>query len=225
MTRPMIKHVKQKHFVEPEKHYIRASFKRLFDTFNHIRKYRNLFIFLLAYFFYIDVVGTIISMAVKMAGDLGVGPASQLGIVIYIQLIAFPCAIAYGKLAKKFGAKNMILAGALAYVFVVLAAYQMTEGREWIIWVVGTLVGMAQGGIQAISRSYYARMIPDKSNSNEFFGFFNIFGKFATILGPIIIGFLATITQDSRIALLGLLPLLLIGMVLLLLVKDEPAKA
>jgi len=221
MTRPMIKHVKQKHFVQPEKHYIRESFKRLAKTFKEISKYRNLFIFLLAYFFYIDVVGTIISMAVKMASDLGVSDVASLALVIYIQLIAFPCAIAFGKLASKFGSKNMLFFGTFCYLLVVLIAFQMTEGREWLIWIVGTLVGLAQGGIQAISRSYYAKMIPNKENSNEFFGFFNIFGKFATILGPFVIGILATMTGDSRIALLGLLPLLLIGIILLFFVKEE----
>jgi UMF1 family MFS transporter len=221
MTQPMVKNVKQKYFVEPEEKYIRQSFTRLFNTFKEIKKYKNLFLFLIAYFFYIDVVGTIISMAVKIAGDLGVGAPVQLGLVIYIQVIAFPCAIIFGKMAKKFGSKNMLLTGAFMYLLVVMSAMFITPGREWVIWILGTLVGMAQGGIQAISRSYYAKMIPNKENSNEFFGFFNIFGKFATILGPVVIGFIAQITGDTRTAILGLIPLLVIGIVLLLFVKEE----
>lgn len=221
-TLPMLRHVKQVHYVEPEPRVVISSFKRLGHTFRNIRQYRHVFVFMIAYFFYIDGVGTIIKMAMPFATDV-LGLNSEdifllLGILLLIQIIAFPCALAYGYLAKRFGTRTMIVVGIVTYIVATLFAYAMQA--LWHIFVLGAMIGSAQGGIQALSRSYYAKIIP-KKNANEFFGFYNIFGKFAAILGPLLLSSIATVTGSARLSILGILPLFVIGLVVFLLLPKE----
>lgn len=221
-TIPMIRNVKQMHYIEQEPGTVLNSFKRLAATFKNIRKHKIVFIFLSAYFFYIDGVGTIIKMVVPYAssvlGNDVLDTFTLLGILLIIQIIAFPCAILYGNLAKRFSARRMILAGILTYIISCIAAYFISS--VWHIFILGAMIGSAQGGIQALSRSYYAKIIP-KEKSNEFFGFYNIFGKFSAIIGPAIMAFTTTITGKARLSILGIIPLFLIGFLIFITLPKE----
>ncbi|AFA47255.1 MFS transporter [Acetobacterium woodii] len=214
-TIPMIKDVKQRHYIEPEPRPITNSFKRLADTFRNIKSHKIVFVFLTAYFFYIDGVGTIIKMVVPYATEIlgtdSLNTFTLLGILLIIQLIAFPCAILYGNLAKKFSAKMMIMVGIFTYIISCVAAMFITSVGH--VFILGAMIGSAQGGIQALSRSYYAKIIP-KEKSNEFFGFYNIFGKFSAIVGPAIMALTSTLTGNVRLSMLGIIPLFVIGLII-----------
>lgn len=218
---PMVKHVYQIHAIEREPKIIVNSFKRLGRTFKEIKKYRTVFIFLLAYFFYIDGVGTIISMSTAYGTDLGLGATDLLIALLAVQVVAAPFAVLFGKLAKKFGAKKMLYTGIIIYIFVCIYAMFLETIADF--WVLAMLVATAQGGIQALSRSYFAKLIP-KERSNEFFGFYNIFGKFAAILGPFLVGVTSQVTGDSSFGVFSLVVLFIIGFVFLMLVPDVEKK-
>ncbi|WP_342565649.1 MFS transporter [Paenibacillus sp. FSL R7-0345] len=212
LTVPMIRDVKQRYYIEPEPNPVAKSFKRLAVTFANIRQHKIVFVFLLAYFFYIDGVDTIIKMVVPYAtavlGADSLDTFTLLGILLIIQVIAFPCAIIYGNMAKKYSARTMIIIGIFTYIISCIAAFFISS--VWHIFVLGALIGSAQGGIQALSRSYFAKIIP-KENSNEFFGFYNIFGKFAAILGPALMALTTTLTGNATYSILSIIPLFLIG--------------
>lgn len=223
LTLPMIKDVKQRYYVEPEPRIVLNSFKRLANTVKNIRNHKLIVTFLIAYFFYIDGVDTIIKMVVPyvtaVLGEDIFGSFALLGILLLTQLIAFPCALIYGYLAKKFSAKNMIIVGIFTYIISCIAAFFISS--LWHVFILGAMIGSAQGGIQALSRAYYAKIIP-KENSNEFFGFYNIFGRFAAIVGPMLMSLIATITGMPRFSILGIIPLFIIGVVIFIrLPKDN----
>lgn len=222
LTIPLWKNVEQKYGIPPQKQSVLHSFKRLGSTLAQIRKYREAFIFLIAYFLYIDGVDTIIKMVIPYSEQV-LGGASfdmfmLLGILLILQLVAFPFAIFYGLLAKRFGTKKMIQVGIATYIIAVFFAARITSVRE--IFVLGALIGSAQGGIQALSRSYFAKIIP-KENSNEFFGFYNIFGKFAAILGPFVMSFITDTTGNARLSIFGILPLFILGFIITLFLKEK----
>ncbi|MFO7637302.1 MAG: MFS transporter [Clostridia bacterium] len=225
-TIPMLRDVKQRHYIEPEPNPIRKSFARLGVTFKNIRSYKYVFLFLIAYFLYIDGVDTIIKMVVPYATTvLGADSLDMfllLGILLVIQIIAFPCAIIYGVLAKKYSAKSLIIVGILTYIVACFFAYFISS--VWHIFILGALIGSAQGGIQALSRSYYAKIIP-KKNSNEFFGFYNVFGKFAAILGPFLMALTATVTGDAKLSIFAIVPLFIAGLVIFIRLPDDKGRA
>jgi len=220
-TIPMLRDVRQVHYVEREPNPIKNSFIRLGRTFMNIRRHKTVFTFLIAYFLYIDGVDTIIKMAVPYATDsLGLDPTDVfmlLGILLVIQLIAFPCALLYGVLAKKYSTKKMIIVAIITYIITTIFAFMMTQ--LWHVFILGALIGSAQGGIQALSRSYFAKIIP-KNNSNEFFGFYNIFGKFAAIIGPTLMALVATITGVTRYSILAIIPLFILGLIVFLFLPE-----
>lgn len=217
-TIPLIKNVNQRYYIEKEPKAIRASFKRLGNTFKEIRKHRVIFLFLIAYFFYIDGVDTIIGMATSYGTDLGISMTSLLIILLLTQFVAFPFTIIYGRAAEKIGAKKMLYVGIVTYTIICIYAYFLKTTLDF--WILAMAVGSAQGGIQAISRSYFAKLVP-KEKSNEFFGFYNIFGKFAAIVGPFLVAVITQITGDSRNGVLSLIVLFIIGATILIKVNNE----
>ena len=225
LTIPMVKDVHQRHYVEPEPNPISSSFKRLASTFSEIKSYKIVVIFLIAYFFYIDGVSTIIKMVVPYAqsilGSEALDTFMLLAILLVIQIIAFPFALLYGTLAKKYSTRFMILVGIITYIVACIAAYFISE--LWHIFILGALVGSAQGGIQALSRSYFGKIIP-KERSNEFFGFYNIFGKFAAIMGPFIMALTKDLTGEPRLSILAIIPLFIIGLIVFLMLPKDATR-
>lgn len=217
-TIPFLKNVKQVYYVEREGQIILGSFKRLWQTFKDIRQYRNILIFLIAYFFYIDGVGTIINMSTAYGTDVGLDATGLLVALLVVQIVAAPFAVLFGKLAGKFGRKNMLYVAILVYTFVCIFALFLDTLIEF--WFLALMVGTVQGGIQAISRSLYASMVP-KDKSNEFFGFYNIFGKFASVLGPFLLAVTTQLTGSSTYGVFSIIILFIIGFVVLLFVKEE----
>jgi MFS transporter, UMF1 family len=220
---PMLRDVKQTYNIENETHVVRKSFKRLAVTFKDIRSYRNIFLFMVSYLFFIDVVNTVIRLAVTIGTSLQVGTSVLLGVVMLVQIIAFPSAIIYGRLTKKYGGKTMIYFGIFIYAITILVTYFINENTTYLMFVVGILVGSAQGGIQSISRSFFAKMLPIEK-ANEFFGFFSVFGRFAGIVSPFILAVLINVTS-TNVAVLGLLGPLALGAFILAFVKSEKAEA
>lgn len=218
---PLIKNVKQIHFIERDGNPVIQSFKRLGNTFKEIRKYRALFLFLLAYFFYIDGVGTIISMSTAYGTDLGLDTTGLLLVLFATQVVAAPFAILFGKLAGKFSEKKMLYVGIIIYIIVCIYAVFLETIVDF--WILAMLVATSQGGIQALSRSYFGKLVP-KENSNEFFGFYNIFGKFASIMGPLLVAFTAQLTGKSNYGVFSLVVLFIIGLFILSRVP-EPKEA
>ena len=222
-SRPMLKNVKQKNYHEPVPHVIKESFAHLWHTFRDVKKNKNIFLFCISYFFYIDCVNTVIKMAVSLATEMGITDTMSLVVVIFINIIACPFSILFGKLVGNFGSKKMIYAGIIGYIGVV-GCGAMIQSNPSFIWLVALLVGMFQGGIQSVSRSYFAKLIPDKADSNEFFGFFSVFSKFSAILGPIAVSIIIMITGETRYGLLGLIPMMVLGMIFLMFVKDPESE-
>ena len=212
-TLPMLKNVEQIHGKPYEKYRLKDSIMMLKKSFNKVRRNRKAFLFLCAYFFYIDGVDTIIRMAASFGTAVGINSSTLLVILLVTQFVAFPFAIIYGKLAQIFKGKAMLIAGIGVYIVICIFAFFLKSAREF--WILSILVGSSQGGIQALSRSYFAKMIP-KENSNEYIGFYNIFGKFAAIMGPFLVGIVTQITGDVRNGVLSLILIFIIGGVLLL---------
>ncbi|MFB5195804.1 MFS transporter [Neobacillus sp. KR4-4] len=217
-TIPMLKNVQQVYYKEPVPNPISNGFKQLFDTFKKIKLYRSLFLFLIAYFFYIDGVNTIITMSTAYGSDLGITSTNLLIILFATQVVAAPFAILYGKLADKFKGKTMLLVGIFVYIIICTYAYFLKTTLDF--WILAMLVASSQGGIQALSRSYFAKLVP-KENANEFFGFYSIFYKFAAILGPFLVGFTAQITGNTNSGVFSLILLFIIGGTILLRVPES----
>jgi MFS transporter, UMF1 family len=220
---PMFRHVHQRYYIEREPNPISQSFKRLSKTVREIRQYRALFLFLIAYFFYIDGVGTIISMSTAYGTDLGLSSVSLLIVLFATQVVAAPFAILYGRLSERFTGKKMLYVGILVYIIVCIYAFFLETIVDF--WILAMLVATSQGGIQALSRSYFGKLVP-KENSNEFFGFYNIFGKFAAILGPLLVAVTSQVTGNSSLGVFSLVILFIIGLLILSRVPEPvPHKA
>jgi UMF1 family MFS transporter len=217
-TIPMIRNVRQEHYIDPEPKPVINSFKRLGRTFRHIRQYKIIAVFLIGYFFYIDGVDTIIKMATPFGLAVGVDETGLLLTLLGIQVVAFPATIIYGLLSKKFSGKRLIIVAIITYIAACIYAFFMNDLTDFIV--LAFMIASAQGGIQALSRSYFAKLVP-KSNSNEFFGFYNIFGKFSAILGPSIMALLTMAFGDVHYAVLGLIPLFVIGLCVMIYLPDN----
>ncbi len=197
---------------------IKEGFVQLKHTFKAIKDLKVVGIFLLAYWFYIDGVDTIIRMAVDYGTAIGF-PASSLIVALLItQFVAFPSAIAYNLLGKRWGVKKALLVAIGAYGFIAILGYFMTE--TWHFYALAVMIGLFQGGIQALSRSYYTRLIPTEFSA-EFFGFYNMLGKFAAIIGPVLIGVVTITTGSNRLGILSIIILFIIGGVLLSKVDEK----
>ena len=197
---------------------IRGTFAELGSTFRAIRKNKPLWMFMIAFFFYIDAVNTVISMSTSYGTQLGIDSTQLVVALLVTQFVAFPCSIIYGKLAGRFGSKTMITAAVVAYMCIVFfAAFFLRAALEF--WILAILVGMFQGGIQALSRSYYGKIIP-KDHANEYYGFYDIFGKTASIIGTFLVATTTSLTGNASIGVLSIAILLAVALVFLLLQKD-----
>lgn len=191
---------------------ITVSFRRLGATFRDIRRYRDLFIFLVAFWFYNDGIGTIIKMATIYGAEVGIGQTTLIGTLLMVQFVGIPFAFLFGWLAKKIGVKKSIYLSLLVYTGISIMGYFLSQ--EWQFWVLGVAVATVQGGSQALSRSLFGRLAP-KSKSAEFFGFFSVSEKFAGIMGPFIFGIVGQVMGNSRLAIVSLIIFFIVGAVLL----------
>jgi UMF1 family MFS transporter len=198
---------------------IRLGFRELGATIAHVRQYRVLVMFLVAYWFYIDGVNTIIKMAVNYGVSLGLETGSLLTALLITQFVGFPAALFFGYLGDRIGAKRGILIGLVVYAGITVYAYFLDSVAEF--YALAIAVGLVQGGVQSLSRSLFGRLVPEGKNA-EFFGFFNMMGKFATVLGPLLIALVAAATNNERAAIISLVLLFVIGGVLLLRVRITP---
>ena len=200
---------------------VRDGLGQLKHTFKAIRDLKVVGLFLLAYWFYIDGVDTIIRMAVDYGTAIGF-PASSLIVALLItQFVAFPSAILYNLLGKRWGVKKALLVAITAYGFIAVLGYFMSE--TWHFYALAVMIGLFQGGIQALSRSYYTRLIPTEFSA-EFFGFYNMLGKFAAIIGPVLIGIVTITTGSNRLGILSIIILFIIGGLLLSKVDEGESK-
>ena len=221
LTIPLLKNVHQTHYLENRSNQVSHALSRIGQTLKKIRKNPSVLYFIIAYFCYIDGVYTIISMATTYGGEVGISDTNMILALLLTQFIAFPCAIFAGNLAEKVGTLKVIRVSILIYCGICIFGYQLD--KAWEFWVLAVVVGMAQGGIQSLSRSYFGRLIP-KNESNEYFGFFDIFGKFADFFGPMIMSFCALVLGSSTYGILGLLLLFVVGYVLLRKIPENQEK-
>ena len=224
-TMPLYKSYKQTHFLPKPEKPIRETFKRLSEIFKEFKKNKKALLFLIAFFFYIDGVHTIIKMAMTIGTSLGFD-AVKLVIALFVtQLVAFPCAIIFGKLASKYPCEKLLVVCIASYAAIGVFAVFLVA--EWQFWIIAVAVGMFQGGVQAMSRSYFTKLIPAEK-SGEFFGIYDIFGKSAAILGLALISALDLIFPLAEatwinISLLPLPVIFLIGLAIFFIAMKAPA--
>lgn len=219
---PVLRDVHQTHFKAREEHLFRHTLKGLVGTCKKIARDKRLLMYMLAFFFYIDGVHTIITMSTSYGTDLGIDSTQLVLALLVTQFVAFPSAIAYGRLAGRFGTKRMLLIAVFAYFCITLfAAFFLRSAAEF--WVLAVCAGLFQGGIQALSRSEFGKLIP-KENANEYYGFFDIFGKYATIMGTLLVSVFTQLTGSSSFGVLSVAVLFIVGFVLLWKMPEEDAR-
>ena len=209
MTLPLLKTYHQKYYVEKKQHAFLESFKRIGITLKNVKKEKKVFLFLLAFFFYIDGVYTIIDMATAYGSALGLSSTGLLLALLLTQIVAFPFAIIFGRLAKKYSAEKLITVCIVAYLGVAIFAIFL----HYQFWVLAVWVGMFQGGVQALSRSYFTKIIP-ANQSGEFFGLMDICGKGASFMGTTIVTLISQLTGNINIGVGMIAVLFVIGIIL-----------
>ena len=210
-TLPLLKNYKQLHYVEVEKHAIRQSFSRIGHTIRHLHEDKQVFWFLLAFFCYIDGVYTIIDMATAYGTALGLDTTGLLLALLVTQIVAFPSALIFGRLSSKYPSTTLIPVCIAAYAGIAVFAFFLTQ--QWQFWVLAVIVGMFQGGVQALSRSHFAKITPPEK-SGEYFGLFDICGKGASFLGTMIVSVGSQLTGSANVGVGSLIVLFIIGFVL-----------
>lgn len=213
MSLPLIKQYEQKYYVEKQPHAVAQSFKRLGSTFKNIKEEKHVFMFLLAFFFYIDGVYTIIDMATAYGSALGLDSTGLLLALLVTQIVAFPCAILFGRLSYKFKTEKLIMVCILAYLGIAIFAIFLKTQTQF--WVLAVLVGMFQGGIQALSRSYFTKIIPEE-RSGEYFGLMDICGKGASFVGTTVVSVVSQISGNINVGVGMIAILFAIGTVVFL---------
>ena len=210
-TLPLLKSYKQLHFVEVEQHAIRQSFARIGSTICHLHEDKQVFWFLLAFFCYIDGVYTIIDMATAYGTALGLDTTGLLLALLLTQIVAFPSALIFGRLSAKYPSTTLIPVCIAAYAGIAVFAFFLTQ--QWQFWVLAVIVGMFQGGVQALSRSHFAKITPPEK-SGEYFGLFDICGKGASFLGTMIVSVGSQLTGSANVGVGSLIVLFVVGFVL-----------
>jgi UMF1 family MFS transporter len=200
---------------------IRVGVRRVLHTFREIRQYRQLFVFLVAFWFYNDGIHTIIKMATAYGTEIGIGASHLIGAFLLVQFLGIPATFAYGAIAKRIGAKNGIYITLVVYTGISIMGYFMREA--WHFWALASLLALVQGGSQALSRSLFATMVPP-SKSSQFFGFYSVSGKFGNIIGPFVFAVVADWTGGGRLAILSLVAFFMIGLVLLSMVDEKEGR-
>jgi len=198
-----------------------TGFRELGTTLRHIRALRGVGVFLIAYWLYIDGVDTVVRMAVDYGRALGFGREGLILALLITQFVGFPSAILFGLLGKRIGPKRGILIAIGVYILATVWGAFMT--KPWEFYGLAVAIGLVQGGIQSLSRAYYARMIPAEKAA-EFFGFYNMLGKFAAVIGPVMVGWVGVLTGNPRIGLLSLLILFVAGGALLLTLREDEVR-
>jgi UMF1 family MFS transporter len=201
---------------------VRAAFVRLGETFRELRGYRQAFLMLLAFLIYNDGIQTIIKMATAYGTELGIGQSALIGAILLVQFVGIPCSFLFGMVAGRIGAKRALFLGLLAYTVISILGYYMKTAAHF--YVLAGLVGMVQGGTQALSRSLFAGMVP-QHKSGEFFGFWSVFEKFAGIFGPLIFAGTIEFTGSSRNAILSVIAFFAVGAAILAFVDVEAGQA
>ena len=212
-------------FVEEKRDHIQSSketflagYARLKNTLKHIKTMKPLLLFLCAYWLYIDGVDTIIRMAVDYGMALGFDGSDLVLALLLVQFVGFPATLLFTKIAQLWDTKKMLFVAILSYLGIVTFASLIQEVSHF--YILALCIALVQGGIQALSRSYYARMIP-QTHEAEFFGFYNFLGKFAAIIGPALVAVVALFSESSRISIASIAVLFVLGGVLLYFVKPE----
>jgi UMF1 family MFS transporter len=200
---------------------LRAGWAQLCRTLGDMRHFKQVGIFLIAYWFYIDGVHTIIRMAVDYGASLSFPSSSLITALLLVQFVAFPSALAYGWFGFRFGVRRALFIAIGAYSIITLLGFFMQA--VWHFYALSILVGLFQGGIQALSRSYYTRLIPE-TKSGQFFGFFNMLGKFAAVLGPFMMGAVTVFTGSNRFGILSILALFVAGALILSRVDEKEGR-
>ena len=191
----------------------REAVRRLAATFREIRRYRQLTLFLVAYWIYNDGIGTIVKMATVYGAEMGIGMTHLIGALVLTQAIGAPCALGFGRLAGRLGPKRAVLVALSVYLVIAGGGYFMAE--TWHFYLLAGLVGTVQGGAQALSRSIYGSLVP-ADRSAEFFGFYSTSGKLAGVVGPLVFGLAGQLAGSSRLGILALVVFFLVGGLLLL---------
>lgn len=224
-TIPLLTSYEQRHYRTTIDHFgeaVRSTFSELAGTFKNIAANKPLWMFMVAFFFYIDAVNTVITMSTAYGTKLGISSTALVLALLVTQFVAFPCSILYGHLAGRFGSKTMIMTAVVAYLCIVaFATFFLRNAIEF--WILAILVGIFQGGIQALSRSYYGQIIP-KRHANEYYGFFDIFGKTASILGTFLVATATVITGNESVGI-GSIAILLVVALVFLLIQQDPTRS
>lgn len=207
-TLPLVKSYKQKYYIEPEAHPALDTFARLKETLMKAKEQKKVFLFLFAFFFYIDGVYTIIDMATAYGTSLGLNTTGLLLALLLTQIVAFPASLTFAVLSKTKDTASLIKVAIIAYFLIALFAVQLD--KQWEFWVLAVAVGCFQGGIQALSRSYFAKIIPENA-SGEYFGLFDICGKGASFLGTMLMGVVTQITGKQNLGVAALSIMFVIG--------------
>lgn len=218
---PLMRNVHQVNYKEDGGTGIKLGgvMRGLITTLKSIAKDKRLLFFVIAYFFYIDGVHTIIKMSTSYGTDLGIDATQLVFALLMTQFVAFPSAIAYGKLAGKFGTRKMLCIAVFAYLCITLfAAFLLRSALEF--WILAFAVGLFQGGVQALSRSEFGKLIP-KEHANEYYGFFDIFGKYAAILGTFLMSVFTQVTGNASLGVLSIAVLFIMGIVFLVRMPKE----
>jgi len=206
---PLLKNYRQRYFVPRTPKPVQASFRRLADTLRNVRQEKHIFLFLLAFFFYIDGVYTIIDMATAYGSALGLDSTGLLLALLVTQIVAFPCAILFGRLSARY--KNSVLITICICAYLGIALFAIFLVSQWQFWLLAVLVGMFQGGIQALSRSYFARIVP-KEKAGEYFGLMDICGKGAAFFGTAIVSAVSQLTGKMNLGVGAIAVLFLAGL-------------